>query len=137
MKTRIIDVNPGIGEFHGGFGSASFRECLGRVAQSSTTPCAPCRFGEGMGENVIRMTNPSQIRYRCGNGWRRPSYEENRDCDCDHLAPSGLPAESGKGLFPTNPQSPQKNAEQSLFNAPFPNFARRSIGSGNARWKGV
>ena len=26
------DVNPGIGEFHGGFGSASFRECLGRVA---------------------------------------------------------------------------------------------------------
>ena len=26
-----------IGEFHGGFGSASLRECLGRVAQSSTT----------------------------------------------------------------------------------------------------
>ena len=31
------DANPGIGEIHGGFGSASLRECLGKIVQPTTT----------------------------------------------------------------------------------------------------
>ena len=36
------DVTPGVGESHGGFGSASFRECLSLSAQSTNNPSAPC-----------------------------------------------------------------------------------------------
>ena len=52
------NANPGIGEFHGGFGSASLGECLGRVAQSTMTPSATCHSGEGIGESTSHMTNP-------------------------------------------------------------------------------
>ena len=51
------DANPGIGEFHGGFGSASLRECLGRVVQPTTTTSATCHSGEGVGDSTSRMTD--------------------------------------------------------------------------------
>ena len=35
------DVTPGVGESHGGFGSASFRECLNLATQSTNNPLAP------------------------------------------------------------------------------------------------
>ena len=38
------DVTPGVGEFHRGFGSVSFRECLNLAAQSTNNPSAPCRL---------------------------------------------------------------------------------------------
>ena len=40
------DANPGIGETQGEFGSASFRECLGRLVQPSATTSATCHSGE-------------------------------------------------------------------------------------------
>ena len=36
------DVTPGVGEFHGGFGSSSLKECLNIAAQSTNNPSAPC-----------------------------------------------------------------------------------------------
>ena len=63
------DGNPRIGEFDGGFGSASLRECLGRVAQSSSTPSAICHSEEGVGETATRMTNSPQVM--------SPSMEQN------------------------------------------------------------
>ena len=41
--------------------SASLRECLGRVTQSTTTPSATCHSGEGMGESASQMTNLPQV----------------------------------------------------------------------------
>ena len=55
------DANPGIGEMHGGYGSASLRECLGRLVQPTTTTSATCHFGEGVGDIASRMTDPSQV----------------------------------------------------------------------------
>ena len=77
------DANPGIGEFHGGFGSASLRESLGRVAQSSTTPSATCHSGEGVGENATHMSNPSQVM--------SPKTEQNPSQDS--TSAHGPPAE--------------------------------------------
>ena len=55
--TKLLGLDP-VGEFHGGFGSASLRECMERVVQSITTPSATCHSGEGMRGRVPHMTNP-------------------------------------------------------------------------------
>ena len=36
------DVTPGVGNTHGGFGSASFRDCLNLATQSTNVTSAPC-----------------------------------------------------------------------------------------------
>ena len=46
------DANPAIGEIHGGFSSASLRECLGRMVQPTTTTSATCHSGEGVGDTI-------------------------------------------------------------------------------------
>ena len=58
------DANPGIGEIHGGFGSASLRECLGRIVQTTTTTSATCHSGEGLRDTASHMTDPSQALTR-------------------------------------------------------------------------
>ena len=50
------DETPGVG----GVGSASLRECLGRITQTTNNPSAPCRSGADMGEHSSHMNNPSQ-----------------------------------------------------------------------------
>ena len=55
------DVAPGVGDSHGGFGSASFTECLNLAAQSTNRPSAPFH-SEGKKETTVRMTNPPQVK---------------------------------------------------------------------------
>ena len=48
----------GSGEFHGGCGSASLRECLEKIAPEEPTISAALHSGEGMGGCSSQMTNP-------------------------------------------------------------------------------
>ena len=59
------DASPDGGELHGGFGSASLRECLERVSTTSAT----CHSGEGMGASSSHTTNPPQVM--------KPNMEQN------------------------------------------------------------
>ena len=46
-----LSIKLGVGECHGEFGSASFKECLDRVAQATDHPSAPCHMGKAW-ENI-------------------------------------------------------------------------------------
>ena len=52
------DVTPGVGESHGGFGSASFREWLNLLTQATNGPSAPCHSEGSKRETSVHMTNP-------------------------------------------------------------------------------
>ena len=54
------DVTPGVGKLHGGFGSASLRECLNIVTQSTNNPSAPCHTEGSVRESHSHKNNPSQ-----------------------------------------------------------------------------
>ena len=51
----------GDGEFHGGYGSASLRECLERIAPQEPTTSAALHSGAGVRTNPSQMTNPPQV----------------------------------------------------------------------------
>ena len=56
------DANPGVvGGIQGGFGSASLRECLGRLVEPATTTSATCHSGEGSRDIQSLQTNPPQV----------------------------------------------------------------------------
>ena len=69
------DVTPGVGEFHGGFGSASFRECLNIAALSTNNPSASCRSEGNMRESVtcrllcIQLTPSLLTKMHCTAAW--------------------------------------------------------------------
>ena len=75
-KTLLkVSANPntetlGSGEFHGGYGSASLRECLDRMASGMPTASAALHSGEGQGLNPPETTNPSQVM--------SPNVEQNQ-----------------------------------------------------------
>ena len=54
------DVTPGVGEFHGGFGSASLRECVNLATQTINIPSAPCHSEGSVRESPFHMHNSSQ-----------------------------------------------------------------------------
>ena len=59
-KVDHRDVVPGVGEFHGRFGSASLRECVKIATQSTNSSSAPCHSEDSVRESPFHMNNPSQ-----------------------------------------------------------------------------
>ena len=55
------DESVGAGEFHGGYGGASLRECLERLVPQEPTTSAACHSGDGMGASSSQTTNANSV----------------------------------------------------------------------------
>ena len=55
------EESPGVGKFHGGFGSASLRECVNLITQTTNVPSAPCHSEGSAREPTPHVTDPSQV----------------------------------------------------------------------------
>ena len=60
----------GSGEFRGGYGSASLRECLEKIVPQEPTTSAALHSREGMGASSSQVTNPPQVM--------SPNMEQNQ-----------------------------------------------------------
>ena len=78
-KDQPPDVSTKSGDFRGGYGSASLKECLERMASENREPrhqdattSAALHFGEGTGAGSPHSTNPPQIQPILGRFWAVP-----------------------------------------------------------------
>ena len=60
--TGQVTETLGIGDFHGGYGNASLRECLDRLATQMPSAPAALQSGEGQGPNPAETTNPPHFQ---------------------------------------------------------------------------
>ena len=57
----------GVGGFHGGFGSATLRECLDRIDQSQTETPATLHSGGGTEDSAIPPQFQKHLRFALGD----------------------------------------------------------------------